>query len=123
MTVALTLLSSLATALLVLSAVLLIDRRVLRRELATALGHERLATERLVNARKDGYEIPSPEAVAGTAAPEARPLSPALQALIDDWDSDTARFAQLREIRRLLGQGMGEAEVVRRLSVSTELAS
>lgn len=116
MTLSLLVASSIAVAALAVAVLLYIDRGVLRRELATALGNERLAAERLVNARKDGYEIPSPEAVAAAATPQAPVLSRNLQELVDDWDSPIARDAQRREIRRLIDQGMSEPEVFRRLA-------
>lgn len=77
---------------------------------------EKVSNERLVRARKDGYEIPPPEEVAPAAASEAPALSKDLQALVDDWDSPIAREAQRREIQRLLDQGMGHAEAYLRLT-------
>lgn len=123
MTLAVALLSSGLAASLTAAALLGVGFYVSRRELAASQDRERVAMERLANARKDGFEIPSPEEVAPVAAPEAPALSKDLQALVDDWEDPVARAAQRREIQRLLDQGMGPAEAYQRLTAPTSPAA
>lgn len=88
------------------------------REATQSRAIERNALERLIQARKDGFDMPSAaEVQAQSAAPiEEDVLPPVLQAFVDDWEGEPARKAQLAQIKRLQGQGRGTAEIVKILS-------
>jgi hypothetical protein len=86
------------------------------RERGTAVAAERTATERLIQARKDGFDIPvAPELPPAPVEPEP-PLVPALEALVDEWESEQAKDAQRAVIRRLLATGKSQMEVVKYLT-------
>lgn len=70
----------------------------------------REATERLLAARKEGFEIPEPPQPMPEPEP---PLTPKLQALVDDWETEVGRDAQRAVIRRHLAAGKSEAEILR----------
>lgn len=89
---------------------------VCRKDLVTARADLAVANERLVQARKEGLLIPTVEDVAPVATPEAPVLTKDLQALIDDWESPSAREAQRRMIHELLNQGVSPVEAYRRLA-------
>lgn len=102
---------SLTTALL-----LGLVQYVTRQDLATARAALAVANERLVQARKEGLLVPTVEDVAPAATPETPVLTKDLQALIDDWESPSAREAQRRMIHGLLNDGVNPGEVYRRLA-------
>lgn len=93
-----------------------IQNRTLRADLKEARLELSVANERLVQARKEGLLVPTVEDVAAPAAAPEPVLTKDLQALIDDWDSPTAREAQRRMIHDLLNQNVSPAEVYRRLA-------
>lgn len=89
------------------------------RSLRTSQQRERVSMERLVQARKDGFELPTvPEVAVQSAAltPDDEVLPPELQAMVDDWESEAGKKAQVTQIKRLQAQGKGTAEIVRYLS-------
>lgn len=82
------------------------------RERERALAREREANERLLAARKEGFDIPPlPEAIV-----EVEPLIPELQALVDDWEGEGAK-AMERKIRSMMADGKTQAEIARLLRV------
>jgi hypothetical protein len=89
------------------------------REKAASAAAERTATERLIQARKDGYEVPiAPELPPAPPEPET-PFIPELEALVNEWESEHGKEAQRAVIRRLLATGKSQMEVLKYLVPST----
>lgn len=101
---------------------LLLRNRQLNRELRETREDLRVARERgselferLIAARKEGYEIPR-EAPAPAPAPEPESeLAPKLLEIVNDWESEDARAAQREVIKQYKRAGLSDLEIVRRL--------
>lgn len=63
--------------------------------------------------------MPSAAAVAAAPAAEEIPLTPELQALIDDWEDARGQAAQLRFIRTRLAAGRSPAEILREITAGS----
>lgn len=108
--------AAVAGASIAVAAVFMVLWRVERGDVKTAMELLHVANERLVQARKEGLLVPTVEDVAPAATPETPVLTKDLQALIDDWESPSAREAQRRMIHGLLNDGVNPVEVYRRLA-------
>ena len=86
------------------------------REREAAAAAERIAVERLLQAKASGMEVPiAPEPPPLPPEPEPQ-FIPELEAIVADWESEAAKEQQRAVIRRLLGQGKSQMEVLKYLT-------
>lgn len=106
-----------------LVAVAFLGHRVfeLRRERDTANAEARESRERLLMAHKDGFVVPPSAADLPPARDEeVFALSADLRALVDDWEDEGARAAQLQFIKHHRNMGLSDAEILRKIMPASE---
>lgn len=90
------------------------------RKLEQSQAREREAMERLVMARKEGFEVPEAPVPAQAVELDSDALAPELEKLVSDWEGEAAQAAQREVIKRHIALGKSPAEVLRYLTPATE---
>lgn len=83
-----------------------------RAELSTLRREKREAEDRLYYAFRDERIVPAPRDIAPVPV---LPLSPTLQATVNDWESPEGRAVTEAKIRQMQADGLGEGAILRAL--------